>query len=65
MPGRREGLLEAIEGAFQVWDENDDTHSSDHVSDEEWTAHEATWRTTFAYLVEDVATAHKSRLGLR
>lgn len=59
-----EDLLEATEGAFRVWDENDDTDPpADDIADVEWDAREATRRTTFAYLVVDAATEHKTRLG--
>ena len=65
-PDLLEALLDGIEGAFLVWDDYDDTDPvSDDLPDHEWEKRQTNRRTTFAYLVEDAATASKSRLRLR
>lgn len=65
-PDLLEALLDGIEGAFLVWDHYDDTDPvSDDLPDHEWEKRQTNRRTTFAYLVEDAATASKNRLHLR
>ena len=65
-PDLLEDLLDGIEGSYLVWDDYDDTDPvGDDFPDQELETRQANRRTTFAYLVEDAATADKSRLQLR
>lgn len=65
VPDLIEDLLDAIEGAFQVWDEHDDTHPVVTFRTSNGQRTKRVDATTFAYLVEDAATEHKSRLKTR